>query len=364
MHIFYEKQLDYSDVILRPKRSRLNSRSEVDITREYTFKWTKYTTDINIVGTGIMSANMDTTGTFEIAKVMSDNGLFTCLHKHYEAKEIIKFLKKNKRNDLIFISTGVKDDDYTKIKEIMETKLVNNICVDIANGYAPVLKEFIIKLRADFPESIIMAGNVCTGDMSEDLILNGADIVKIGIGPGSACTTRKLTGVGRPQLSAIIECADAAHGVGGMICADGGCTVPGDIAKSFGAGADFVMLGGMFAGHDESGGELITKYVETNEIVDGGRVIKEEYFKSFYGMSSEHAQNKFNGGLKKYRASEGRYIELPYRGPIENTILEILGGLRSTMTYIGARKLKDMPKCASFYIVNRQLNTVYEGNSK
>ena len=359
MHMYYEKQLDYSDVILRPKRSRLNSRSEVDINREYRFKWTKYATDIKITGCGIMSANMDTTGTFEIAKVMCRHGLFTSLHKHYEAGEIIKFLKKNKRNDLIFISTGVKDEDYAKIKEILDTGLVNNVCIDIANGYAPVLKEFVIKVRKDYPNSIIMAGNVCTGDMSEDLILSGADIVKIGIGPGSVCTTRKLTGVGRPQLSAIIECADAAHGIGGMICADGGCTVPGDIAKAFGAGSDFVMLGGMLAGHDESGGDLVTKYIETNEVIDGKKVIKEEYFKSFYGMSSEYAQEKLYGGMKKYRASEGKYVELPYKGQIENTIMEILGGLRSTMTYIGSKNLKNIPRCASFYIVNRQLNNVY-----
>ena len=359
VQIYNEKQLDFTDVIFRPKRSRLNSRSEVEILREYQFKWTKYTIGTTIKATGVISANMSTTGTFEVAKVMSEHNLFSALHKHYTAKEIIAFLKKNGRNDLIFVSTGVSDDDYKKLKEILDTKLVNNICIDIANGYAPALKDFIVKVRKDYPESIIMAGNVVTGDMTEDLILSGADIVKIGIGPGSVCTTRKLTGVGRPQFSAVIECADAAHGVGGMICADGGCTVPGDIAKAFGAGADFVMLGGMLAAHEESGGELITKYFEKNELINGKKVIEEKLYKSYYGMSSEYAQDKFYGGLKKYRASEGKYVELPFKGNVENTILEILGGLRSTMTYIGARRLKDIPKCATFYIVNRQLNNVY-----
>lgn len=361
MQIFYEKQLDFSDVILKPKRSRLNSRKEVNIVREYTFKkWSNK----KISATGIFAANMSTTGTFEVAKVMGEHNLFTALHKHYEAKEIIEFLKTNKRNDLIFISTGTGENDYKKVKQILKTGLVNNVCVDIANGYTPRLKEFISNLRKEYPEAVIMAGNVVTGDMTEDLILSGADIVKIGIGPGSACTTRKLTGVGRPQLSAIIECADAAHGVGGMICADGGCSVPGDIAKAFGAGADFVMLGGMLAGHEESGGDTITKHIETNEIVNGEKVIQEVIYKTYYGMSSEHAQDKYNGGLKKYRASEGRYVELPFRGNLDNTIIEILGGLRSTMTYIGARRLKSIPKCATFYLVNRQLNNVYESYTK
>jgi len=364
MRIINEKQLDFTDVILRPKRSRLTSRSEVEILREYEFKWTKNTTGLTIKGTGIMPANMSTSGTIELAKVMCEHNLFAALHKHYTAKEVINFLKKHQRNDLIFISTGVSEEDYKKIKEILDTKLCNNICIDIANGYAPILKEFIIKVRADYPDSVIMAGNVVTGDMTEDLILSGADIVKIGIGSGSACTTRKLTGVGRPQFSAIYECADAAHGVGGMICADGGCTVPGDIAKAFGAGADMVMAGGMFAGHEESDGELITKQIETNEIIEGKKVIEEKLYKSYYGMSSEHAQNKFYGGLKKYRASEGKYVELLYKGKVENTILEILGGLRSSMTYIGARRLKDIPKCATFYIVNRQLNTIYGDDTK
>lgn len=364
MRIHDDIQLDYCDVLLRPKRSALASRSQVEVEREYTFKWCPST----IKATGIVSANMATTGTFEIAKEMQKHKLFTALHKHYTIKEITDFLKANKKefknNDLIFISSGVSEEDFKKLKTIMETKLVNNICIDVANGYSPYLVNYINKVRAAYPKALIMAGNVVTGDMTEDLILNGVDIVKVGIGPGSVCTTRKLTGVGRPQFSTVIECADAAHGVGGMICADGGCTVPGDICKSLCAGADFVMLGGMLAGHNESGGELITKTFQTNQVEPEGDdsfscLLEQKMFKKFYGMSSEYAQDLFYGGMKKYRASEGKVVEIPFRGDIETTLLAILGGIRSAMTYIGAKRIKDMPKCATFYRVNRQLNNIF-----
>ncbi len=368
MRIYDDIQLDYCDVLLRPKRSALTSRSEVEVIREYTFKWCPQT----IKGTGIVAANMSTTGTFEIAREMQKNNLFSALHKYYEADELIKFLKANKKefknNDLLFISTGVSDKDFAKLKEVMASKLANNICIDVANGYSPYLINYIKKVRAAYPKALIMAGNVVTGDMTEDLILNGVDIVKVGIGPGSVCTTRKLTGVGRPQFSTVIECADAAHGVGGMVCADGGCTVPGDICKSLCAGADFIMLGGMLAGHEESAGDLVEKTFRTDEVevLDDDSftcLLQNKQFKKFYGMSSEYAQDKFYGGMKQYRASEGKLVEVPYRGKIEITLLSILGGIRSAMTYIGAKRIKDMPKCASFYRVNRQLNNVFGSES-
>ncbi|MBR4682394.1 MAG: GMP reductase [Elusimicrobiaceae bacterium] len=364
MRIYDDIQLDYCDVLLRPKRSALASRSDVDVLREYTFKWCPRT----IKATGIIASNMFTTGTFEIARAMQKEHLFCALHKHYKAEEIIKFLRKNKKeygnNELVFISTGVSDADYEKVTQILKTKLIANICIDVANGYSPYLLNFVHKVRQAWPKVLILAGNVVTGDMCEDLILNGVDIVKVGIGPGSVCTTRKLTGVGRPQFSTVIECADAAHGVGGMICADGGCTVPGDVCKSFCAGADFVMLGGMLAGHAESGGEMTTKIFQTGEVnlLDDKHcemALVEKQFKKFYGMSSAYAQERHYGGLKKYRASEGKLVELPFRGPVEPTLLAILGGIRSCMTYIGAKRLKDMPKCATFYRVNRQLNTIF-----
>ncbi len=364
MRIYDDIQLDYCDVLLRPKRSRLASRNDVEIQREYDFKWCPRT----LKATGIIASNMATTGTFAIAREMQKQHLMCALHKHYSAEELIDFLTKNKAefssNELLFISSGVSDADYEKITTVLKTGLVQNVCIDVANGYSPYLIDYVSKVRKAWPDLLIMAGNVVTGDMCEDLILSGADIVKIGIGPGSVCTTRKLTGVGRPQFSTVIECADAAHGVSGTVCADGGCTVPGDICKSFCAGADFVMLGGMLAGHEESGGELCTKHIQTNELdlIDDKTCalkIEEHQYKTFYGMSSAFAQEKHYGGMKKYRASEGKLVELPFRGPLEPTLLSILGGIRSCMTYIGAKRLKDMPKCATFYRVNRQLNTIF-----
>ncbi len=375
-------ELDFCDVLFRPKRTTLNSRSEADVYRPYKFK---YATK-NITSCGIMASNMATTGTFEMAKVLQKNKCFCCLQKHYTYEELYDFLTDNGAqaktyddklcgNDYIFITSGIKDEDYVKVTKILDKNLCNNLCIDIANGYIPKLLEYVRKIRQNYPNIVIMVGNVVTGDMTQDLILNGADIVKVGIGPGSVCTTRKLTGVGRPQLSAILECADAAHGVGGLVCADGGCTCAGDVAKAFGAGADFVMIGGMLAGTDEADGELTTKMFRTNEYewedanapYDTDFIDYDPYepkfevkkFKLFYGMSSEYAQEKHFGGMANYRASEGKVVEIPYKGSAEIVIQEILGGVRSTMSYIGARRLKDIPKCTTFYRVNRQLNEVF-----
>jgi len=244
--------------------------------------------------------------------------------------------------------------------------------MDIANGYSDHFAAHVRKVRKEFPDLVIIAGNVVTREMTEELILAGADIIKVGIGPGSVCTTRIQTGVGYPQLSAVIECADAAHGLGGHIIADGGCTCPGDVAKAFAAGADFVMLGGMLAGHDEGGGEVITKYYETNELnyemsqgTSGGfeKVIETKKFVQFYGMSSKSANEKHFGGLKDYRSSEGRTVLVPYRGSVANTVQEILGGVRSTCTYVGAKKIKQLPKCATFIRCTQTHNSVYESST-
>lgn len=372
-------QLDYSDVLLKPKRTTLNSRSEANIYRDYKMKWSG---DI-ITGNGLTIANMATTGTFAMAKVLQKHKMFTCLHKHYTFEELKDFLQENNfnaktfddkicGNKYIFVSTGIKEGDYEKICRVLDLGLVNNLCIDIANGYIPHLISFVKNIRNKYPLLRIMVGNVVTGDITQDLILNGADIVKVGIGPGSVCTTRKLTGVGRPQLSAVIECADAAHGVGGLICADGGCICAGDIAKAYAGGADFVMLGGMFAGTDEASGEIITKCYKTNELNPSGYDKNDEpifdelrykmeikKFKQFYGMSSQLAQEKHWGGMANYRASEGKVVEVPYIGSAENIIQEITGGLRSTMTYLGAKRLKDIPKCATFYQVHNQLNNIF-----
>ncbi|XP_011886759.1 PREDICTED: GMP reductase 1 isoform X2 [Cercocebus atys] len=278
-------KLDFKDVLLRPKRSSLKSRAEVDLERTFTFRNSKQTYS----GIPIIVANMDTVGTFEMAAVMSQHSMFTAIHKHYSL------------------------DDW--------------------------------KLFATNHPECLQAGNVVTGEMVEELILSGADIIKVGVGPGSVCTTRTKTGVGYPQLSAVIECADSAHGLQGHIISDGGCTCPGDVAKAFGAGADFVMLGGMFSGHTECAGEVIER---------NGRKLK-----LFYGMSSDTAMKKHAGGVAEYRASEGKTVEVPYKGDVENTILDILGGLRSTCTYVGAAKLKELSRRATFIRVTQQHNTVF-----
>lgn len=375
-------ELDFCDVLFRPKRTTLNSRSEADVIREYKFKYYPKT----IKSCGIMAANMATTGTFDMNDVLQKYKAITCLHKHYTEYEIKNYMTINNMDDysdhnsFTFISTGLKDDKEQLFRLLQTGSQIDKICIDIANGYIPNLINFVKEVREKFPKSLIMVGNVVTGDMTQDLILNGADIVKVGIGPGSVCTTRKLTGVGRPQLSAILECADAAHGVGGLVCADGGCTCAGDIAKAFGAGADFVMLGGMFAGTDESAGEIIEKMYRTNEYEyweeecctltkpstrewteyhPDKPIFEVKKFKQFYGMSSQLAQEKHFGGMANYRASEGKVVEVPYKGSVENVIQEILGGIRSTMSYIGAKRLKDIPKCTTFYRVNRQLNEVF-----
>lgn len=343
MHIENTVKLDFKDVLIRPKRSTLSSRSEVDITREFKFLHSP----IRYSGIPIIAANMDTTGTFEMAQALGKHSLSTALHKHYAVEDYVDFFSALKAKSTAFYSLGIGDGDWEKFQQVMATapEAIQYVCIDVANGYTESFVAFIKKVRQTYPHLVIMAGNVVTGDMTEELLLAGADIVKVGIGPGSVCTTRKMTGVGYPQLSAIIECADAAHGLGGRICADGGCTVPGDIAKAFGGGADFVMLGGMLAGHDEAGGETVEK--------DG------KVFKKFYGMSSKDAMDKYAGGVAKYRAAEGKTVLIPARGSVEHTVQDILGGVRSACTYVGARRLKELTMRTTFVRVSMQLNEVF-----
>ncbi len=346
MRIENEIKLGFKDVMFRPKRSTLKSRSEVTIEREFTFLHTKKKWS----GVPLIAANMDTVGTFEMAEALYKDKIITAVHKHYSVQEWSDFLK-DKNDDFyqyIALSTGTGKADEEKIKTILDTNpKIQFLCIDVANGYSEHFVEFVKKARQNFPDKIIMAGNVVTGEMVEELILAGADIIKVGIGPGSVCTTRIKTGVGYPQLSAIIECADAAHGLGGQIIGDGGCKVPGDVAKAFGGGADFVMIGGMFAGHDESGGELITENGKT--------------YRLFYGMSSQTAMDKHSGGVAEYRASEGKTVKVPYKGPVAETVKDILGGVRSTCTYVGAAKLKELSKRTTFIRVQEQENQVFNG---
>lgn len=379
-----ELKLDYSDVLIRPKRSTLGSRKEVDLNRKFTYvnlggaKESSYDYD----GVPIMAANMDGVGTMEMADELSERyNMFTCLVKTYSAKELIDFFnpRADLRTEFVAMSIGITKADKEKLAQVYSKTQRNlkYVCVDVANGYSERFVQFIKFLREHYPFLVIIAGNVVTADQTQELILNGADIVKVGIGPGSVCTTRIQTGVGYPQLSAVIECADAAHGLGGHIIADGGCTCPGDVAKAFAAGSDFVMLGGMLAGHDEGGGEIITKYYQSNELKperDDGmngeipekrwfeEVIEEKKFVQFYGMSSKAANDKHFGGLKEYRSSEGRDVMVPYRGKVINTLRDILGGIRSTCTYVGARKLKQLSKCTTFVRCTNQYNGVYANN--
>ncbi|WP_281239480.1 MULTISPECIES: GMP reductase [Flavobacterium] len=344
MRIETELKLGFKDVMIRPKRSTLKSRSQVSLEREFKFLHSTSTWS----GVPIMGANMDTVGTFEMALALAKENLFTAIHKHYSLEQWNEFMKNAPENisNYIAVSSGTGKNDFKKIGEIFEhNPQLKFICIDVANGYSEHFVSFLKKAREQYPDKVIIAGNVVTGEMVEELLLAGADIVKVGIGPGSVCTTRVKTGVGYPQLSAIIECADAAHGLGGHIISDGGCVTPGDVAKAFGAGADFVMLGGMLAGHTESGGELVE--------------MEGEKYKKFYGMSSETAMNKHVGGVAEYRASEGKTVQVPFKGDVIITLKDILGGIRSTCTYVGASKLKELTKRTTFIRVLEQENVIF-----
>jgi GMP reductase len=312
---------------------------------------------------------MDGVGTFEMARTLGGLGLFTCLVKNYSANELIAYFNadNNKRYAAaLSIGTGAADLEkldtvYTSIKDQTQLKY---ICIDVANGYTQMFVETIRGLRAKYPNLVIIAGNVVTADQTQELILNGADIVKVGIGPGSVCTTRIQTGVGYPQLSAVIECADAAHGLGGHIIADGGCSSAGDVAKAFAAGADFVMLGGMLAGHDQGGGEIVNRWYKQDYTgADGKPVVAVKQFVQFYGMSSKSANDKHFGGLKDYRSSEGRTVLTKYKGDVNITIQDILGGVRSTCTYAGASKLKYLSKCTTFIRCTETHNRIFESST-
>jgi GMP reductase len=337
MRIEDDIKLDFKDVLIRPKRSTLSSRKEVYLNRTYKFKHSEFVW----TGVPIMAANMDGVGTLAIAEALYEHRMFTCLVKSYDEADLFDIVGKLGGN-YFAVSTGTGERDFERLSRIINAyPEIKFICIDVANGYSETFGDYVEDVREAWPDKTIIAGNVVTADMTQELILRGADIVKVGIGPGSVCTTRIQTGVGYPQLSAIIECADAAHGLGGHIIADGGCTCPGDVAKAFGAGADFVMLGGMLAGHDEGGGEI-----------KDGKV-------TFYGMSSDTAMTKHHGGVAEYRSSEGRTVEVKHKGAVKDTVLDLLGGLRSACTYVGAPTLKQLSKCTTFIRVNRQINDVF-----
>jgi len=331
MRIIDDIKLDFDDVLISPKRSQLTSRKDAELTRKFTFKHSQHTW----TGVPIVASNMDHTGTISMFNAMSEHKMLTAL---------CKFTEWPKNGWQYLIQTIGLDQNL----DALDYDDSHWICLDVANGYTERFNDYVTLMRNHeaIKDKIIVAGNVCTPEAVEQIILEGADIVKIGIGPGSVCTTRKMTGVGYPQLSCIIECADAAHGLGGHVMSDGGCVSPGDIAKAFGAGTDFVMLGGMLAGHDECAGEI------KNDWPDGQTM-------EFYGMSSDDAQLKYYGEKRAHRAAEGKTVHVPYKGSIKDTVQDILGGLRSACTYAGANSLKSLSKCTTFVKVNRQLNEVY-----
>ena len=377
MRLETEIKLDYKNVLIRPKRSTLGSRKIVDLSRGFTFvnyKGPMLDNDAekHYRGIPIMASNMDGVGTFEMADTLANEQIMTCLVKTYEVMDLVNFFDgiendNNNRTEYVALSIGITDRDHEKFRNVYEQvdSKLKYVCIDVANGYSERFVKFVRDFRNLYPEIVIIAGNVVTGEMTEELILSGADIVKVGIGPGSVCTTRIQTGVGYPQLSAVIECADAAHGLGGHIIADGGCTCPGDVAKAFAGGADYVMLGGMLAGHDEGGGDIVTQHTATGgayKTPEGTFIpyFEEQKFVQFYGMSSRAANDKHFGGLKDYRSSEGREVMVPYRGAVRSTLQDILGGLRSTCTYAGAQRLKHLSKCTTFIPCYDTHNRVYE----
>ena len=342
MRIEEEIKLDYSDVLFRPKRSTLKSRREVDLKRKYKFKYS----GLNWEGIPIIASNMDGVGEVEIALKLASFNLMTALTKQHNDKDIEILKKKKSIHNYVALSCGTSNESYKRLNLLIKKNpKFKFICIDVANGYSENFSQFVREVRKKYPSKTIIAGNVVTADMTQELVLSGADIVKVGIGPGSVCTTRIQTGVGYPQLSAVLECADAAHGLGAHIIADGGCTCPGDVAKGFGAGADFVMLGGMLAGHKESGGKII---------LDKGKK-----FIEFYGSSSEEANEKHYGGLADYRSSEGKKVKIEYRSSLDKTVKDILGGIRSSCTYVGAPTLKQLSKCTTFVRVNNQYNDTF-----
>lgn len=336
MQIDTDVKLDYADVLLVPRESELTSRSQVDLEVNHF--------DIPVVP--IIAANMDGVGTFAMARELAKYKILTALTKHYSLDELLDFYASDSSRYAVY-SMGSNKADLEKFtafdSSCSDLGIAHpiGVCIDVANGYTRHFEDFVAQIREEYPDYILMVGNVVTPERTERLVDAGADIVKIGIGPGSVCTTRKLTGVGYPQFSAVLECAAAAQGAGGNIVADGGITCPGDAAKAFAAGAKYVMIGGMFAGHVEGGNGSDTSFVE------------------FYGMASKAAQDQHNGGVAEYRASEGKEVKIAFRGPVKNTVHDLLGGIRSACTYIGAETLSEMPRRAKFVRVNRQINNVF-----
>jgi len=358
-----DKYLDFRDVLILPKKSNINSRKDVVLERTIVFQ-----NGVSWTGIPIIAANMTTIGTLDLYKVLSTYKIITALHKFHKLQDLLDYNKENsdlKLNpDYFMISTGISDDDYTNLKVILDNFECKFICVDVANGYISKFKDFCKSLRSEYPEKIIVAGNVCTSEGIELLNALELDIIKVGIGGGSACTTRIQTGIGMPQLSCVLECVQACKEYNrinfeiyyeydqdkhnkAFILSDGGITCPGDLAKAFGAGADFVMIGGAFAGHDENPGQIV------NDEKTGAK------YKLFYGMSSGYAMknNYAANNNTNYRSSEGRELKVAYKGSLKSSVENYLGGLRSACTYTNSANLEELANNTKFIIVNNQYNS-------
>jgi GMP reductase len=384
----YEEKLDFSDVLIVPGKhayevnaekidtnmdSRLTSRADVNLSRKffvynkhYEQKGTDYTPLFHCVP--IIAANMDGVGTVEMGKALAKNNMLTCLNKSIPDSEIDAI----EDTDNLFLTIGISEKDFEKVEQYKDKFL--KICIDVPNGYLQYVTTFVNRVRKLVTDAhFIMAGNVVTPEAAIALYQAGANCVKVGIGSGSVCTTRLKAGTGFPQLSAILEVRQQASHINAVmhrklyICSDGGCTNPGDVAKALAAGADFVMLGGMLAGHDEGGGEIYEKLENpTSQVVVNPQtgqlapVIKSKKFVEFYGMSSKTANDKHSGGLKGYRAAEGKEVQVEYRGPVQDTIDDILGGLRSACTYVVASNLPNLLRNSKFIKVRRQVNNIFD----
>lgn len=347
--ITFQKKLDYNDVLIVPQRTTLKSRSQVCLTRDVQFKHSRQQWS----GLPVISSNMDTVTNLETFKLLKRRQMISCfpkyLNKHWIHTGPPPELSDT---DYYMLSTGTNDEDITNVIHLISILKEKGIhpkflCFDVANGYMINLINTCHRLRKAMPNVTFMAGNIVTPHGVKDLVVDGlVDIIKVGIGSGALCTTRKVTGVGYPQLSAVLECAEKAHELGAHIVADGGVTMVGDISKAFCAGGDFVMLGSMLAGHDSSPGDIITE--------------KGKLYKITYGMSSTIANNKYAGGLKNYKTPEGKVVKMLCKGKMEDTLMRIEGGIRSTCTYIGAHDINEMSHKGSFIVVNNQYNNVLD----
>ena len=339
------KKIDFKDVLIVPNKTTIKSRKEVSLQREFTFK-----NNTKWKGVPIISSNMDTVSDVKTFDILRQHDYITCFPKHYNKKWTLDFPKHLELVDNYMLTCGTGDSNnlIALVKKLYTFGIHPRfICVDVANGYMKQLEDTCVQIKSFFPECILVAGNVVTPDSVYELMSQcGVDIVKIGIGSGAVCTTRLKAGVGYPQLSAMLECKSAAELGGGYLISDGGIVYPCDIAKAFAAGSDFVMCGSILAGHDESPGELV--------IAEDG-----QKYKTYYGMASETAVKKYNEGKMGYRTAEGKKVLIKLKGPLDTTIEDINGSLRSACSYTDSRNLEEFYNKSKFIEVNTTHNKIF-----